>query len=62
MIVSVEIQTIEPLADGAPFGSVGGYEKVVGIAKGEVDPAAPGNKDIALIDKATADLYREIIG
>ena len=52
MIVSVEVQAVEPLADGAPFGSVGAYEKVIGIAKGEVDPNAPGNKGIALIDKA----------
>jgi hypothetical protein len=52
VIVSVEVQTIEPLADGAPFGEVGAYEKVIGLAKGEVDPNAPGNKGIALIDKA----------
>lgn len=52
MIVSVEVQAVEPLADGAPFGSVGAYEKVIGIAKGCVDPNAPGNKGIALIDKA----------
>ncbi len=52
MIVSVEVQTIEPLADGAPFGATGAYERVIGIARGEVDPAAPGNKGIALIDKA----------
>lgn len=52
MILSVEVQIIEPLADGAPFGSVGPYEKVIGVARGEVDPDAPGNKGIALIDKA----------
>ena len=52
MIISVDIQSIEPLADGAPFGASGAYERVTGIARGEVDPAAPGNKDIALIDKA----------
>ena len=52
MIISVDIQTIEPLADGAPFGAVGAYERVIGVAKGEVDPNAPGNKGIALIDKA----------
>ena len=52
MILSVEIKAIEPLADGAPFGSVGAYERVIGVAKGEVDPKAAGNKDIALIDKA----------
>ena len=52
MIVSVEVQSIEPLADGAPFGAVGAYERVIGIARGEVDPGAPGNKGIALIGKA----------
>ena len=52
MITSVEVQTIETLADGAAFGSVGAYEKVIGIDKGCVDPNAPGNKGIALIDKA----------
>ena len=52
MIVFVEIQAVEPLADGAAFDSVGAYEKVIGIAKGCVDPNAPGNKGIALIEKA----------
>jgi hypothetical protein len=52
VILSVEIQAIEPLAGGAPFGSVGAYEKVIGIAKGEVDPEAPENKTIALIARA----------
>ena len=52
MITSVEIQSIEPLADGASFGAVGAYERVIGVAKGEVDTGATGNKGIALIDKA----------
>jgi hypothetical protein len=52
MIVSVEIKAIEPLADGAAFGDVGAYERVIGVAKGEVDPKAAANKGIALIDKA----------
>ncbi len=52
MIPSIDIKAIEPLADGAPFGEVGGYERVIGVAKGEVDPKAPGNKGIALIGKA----------
>jgi alpha/beta hydrolase family protein len=51
MIVSIEIKAIEQLADGAPFGKVGAYERVIGVAKGEVDPKASGNKGIALIDK-----------
>ena len=52
MLLSINIQSIEPLADGAAFGDVGAYERVIAHAKGEVDPAHPGNKDIALIDKA----------
>src|SRR5690349_9907043 len=52
MITSIEIKAIEPLAGGAAFGDVGPYERVIGVAKGEVDPKAPGNSGIALIDKA----------
>ncbi len=52
MITSIEIKAVEPLADGAPFGAAGAYERVIGVAKGEVDPKAPQNQGIALIDKA----------
>jgi hypothetical protein len=52
MIVSIDIKAIEPLADGVPFGEVGAYERVIGVAKGEVDPKAPDTKGIALIDTA----------
>ena len=52
MITSIEIKAVEPLADGAAFGNAGAYERVIGVAKGEVDPKAPGNAGIALIDKA----------
>jgi hypothetical protein len=52
VLLSLDIERIEPLADGAPFGKVGAYERVIGKAKGEVDPSHPGNKGIALIDKA----------
>jgi hypothetical protein len=52
MITSIEIASVEPLADGAAFGAVGAYERVVGIAQGEVDPGTPENRGIALIDKA----------
>ena len=52
MITSIDIKAIEPLAGGAAFGDVGSYERVIGVAKGEVDPKAPGNSRIALIDKA----------
>jgi len=57
MIVSIDIKSVEPLAEGAAFGppganGIGAYEKVIGIARGEVDPGAAANKGIALIDKA----------
>ncbi len=52
MITSIEIKSVELLADGAPFGAVGAYERVTGVAQGAVDPKAPGNTGIALIDKA----------
>ena len=52
MLLSLDIKAIEPLADGAPFGAAGAYERVIGIAKGEVDPTDPANKGIALIDRA----------
>ncbi|TAJ86077.1 alpha/beta hydrolase domain-containing protein [Reyranella sp.] len=52
MLLALDIERVEPLADGAPFGEAGPYERVIASARGEVDPAHPGNKGIALIDKA----------
>lgn len=52
MIVSIEVKSVEPLAEGAAFGPVGPYEKVIGVAHGEVDPKFAGNAGIALIEKA----------
>jgi hypothetical protein len=52
MLLSLTVERVEPLADGAAFGAAGAYERVIGKARGEVDPLAPGNKGIALIDKA----------
>ena len=67
MLISIDIKSVAPLADGAAFGEVGAYERVIGVAHGEVDPKAPGNQGIALIDKTrlngrgmveyTADFY-----
>jgi hypothetical protein len=52
VITSIEINSVESLADGAAFGDSGAYERVIGVATGEVDPKSPQNKGIALIDKA----------
>jgi hypothetical protein len=52
VLTSIDIKTVESLTDGAPFGDTGAYERVIGVAKGEVDPDDPANKGIALIGKA----------
>ncbi|MFO1081742.1 MAG: alpha/beta hydrolase domain-containing protein [Reyranellaceae bacterium] len=52
MLLSIDIERVEPLADGAAFGDVGPYERVIARARGEVDPGHPGNRGIALLDKA----------
>src|SRR5690349_20965605 len=51
-IVSVTIDRTEPFAGSAAFGSAGAYEKLVGTAKGELDPADPRNRGIVNLDKA----------
>ena len=38
---------IEPFAEGAQFGAAGAYERVSGVAKGELDPADARNRVIA---------------
>jgi len=50
-ITGIDIASVEPFADGAEFGAAGPYERVVGTARGELDPADPANAgivDIAL--------------
>ena len=48
----MDIKAVEPLAEGTAFGAAGAYERVIGTATGEVEPADPANRGIALIDKA----------
>ena len=52
MITALAIDRVEPVADGRAFGDVGAYERVVGLATGEVDPLCPENRGIANLDKA----------
>ena len=43
-ITRIEITSVQsPTFDGAAFGSVGQYEKLVGRVYGEVDPSDPLN-------------------
>jgi hypothetical protein len=52
MLTSITIDRVEPFADGREFGVTGAYERVVGRARGELDPKDPRNAVIAGIDKA----------
>jgi alpha/beta hydrolase family protein len=51
-ITALTVDKVEPFADGAAFGAVGAYERVIGTAKGELDPADPRNRGIVNLDKA----------
>jgi Alpha/beta hydrolase domain len=51
-ITRIEIQSVEPFADGASFGAAGPYERVIGKAYGELDPQAQANAPIVNLDKA----------
>ena len=51
-VTDVRIETIEPFAGGQAFGTTGAYERVIGVAKGELDPADPRNAGIAGLAQA----------
>ena len=51
MITSIEIKHRAPFVGGTPFGAVGPYERIDGVAIGALDPAHPRNRGIALLDK-----------
>ena len=51
-ITEINVQQVEPFAGNAVFGKIGAYERVWGVASGELDPADPRNKGIVNIDKA----------
>jgi Alpha/beta hydrolase domain len=51
-IVEIKVDAVEPFAEGRGFGEAGSYLRIKGVAKGEVDPAAPENKVIVDLDKA----------
>ncbi|HEY4172353.1 MAG TPA: hypothetical protein VGM42_04940, partial [Rhodopila sp.] len=52
MITDIEIKSRSPFVGGATFGAVGAYERIDGVASGALDPSHPGNRGIALLDKA----------
>ena len=50
-IIEIRIDKVEPFASGHAFGDAGAYERLTGIAKGELDPADPRNTVIKNLDK-----------
>jgi hypothetical protein len=53
MITAIEITARAPFVGGAAFGATGAYERLDGVAIGELDPAHPANRGIVNIDKAS---------
>jgi hypothetical protein len=51
-ITEMRIDLIEPFADGRGFGEAGPYLRMWGVARGELDPAAPRNAVIVDLDRA----------
>lgn len=51
-ITEIRIDAVEPFAGGQPFGEVGAYVRIKGVARGELDPKAPENAVIVDLDKA----------
>ena len=54
-MVQLLIDRIERFADGATFGHAGAYERVIGSARGALDPADPRNAAIVGLDQAPRD-------
>ena len=52
MITSIRIDRTESLAGGALFGNVGAYERLTGVARGELDPGDARNRVIVNIERA----------
>jgi hypothetical protein len=51
-VTSIAVSAVEPFAAGAAFGEIGGYERVRGTFRGELDPRDARNHVIAHLDKA----------
>jgi hypothetical protein len=52
MLIRLQIDRMEPFADGMPFGATGPYVRLMGTAYGELDPQHPLNAVIVNLDKA----------
>ncbi len=52
MLLRLQIDRIEPFADGMAFGTVGSYVRLMGTAYGELDPQHPRNAVIVNLAQA----------
>jgi Alpha/beta hydrolase domain len=59
-ITKLSATAVEPFADGREFGEAGPYLRIYGVAKGELDPAAPENAVIVDLDKAERNAHGRI--
>lgn len=50
--MDIRIDSTEPFAEGRTFGKCGPYERLKGVARGELDPLAPQNSAIVDLEKA----------
>lgn len=50
--MDIRIDSIEPFAEGRSFGKVGSYERLKGVAVGQLDPLASQNSSIVDLEKA----------
>jgi len=50
--LEIQVNAVEPFAEGQTFGEAGPYLRIRGVAKGELDLAAPENRVIVDLDKA----------
>jgi len=51
-LVALRLDTVEPFADGKAFGEAGPYQRMIGVAVGELDPEDPRHAGIELLDRA----------
>src|SRR5215472_15956610 len=50
--IEIQVNAVEPFAEGQAFGEAGPYLRIRGVAKGELDPTASENQAIVDLDKA----------
>ncbi len=52
MLIAIDITRTEEVADGAAFGQTGPYLRLIGTARGELDPERAENRGIVNLDRA----------